>query len=87
MLNDIQALFDCLQDNKDHSDILANMELLAKFLLDASFDDLWAAASSASAIAARRVLWMKSWKLDARQRSLVQKLPFTGDKLFGPELD
>ena len=66
-LKDFQQLYDCLQDKRDPSELLSNMELLAKFLSDAIFDSFWASSAASSAsIAGRRLLWLKSWKRSLR---------------------
>ena len=81
-------LFYHLEEKQDPTEILANMVLLAKFLSDISLDGLWSSAAvSGMAVAGCRLLWLKSWKLHATQRNLLQKLPFLGPKLFGTELD
>ena len=88
VLKDFYALSECLQAKEDPSSLLANVELLAQFQSDSTFDSLWAASTVAgAAVTGSRALWLKSWKLESVQRALLYKLPFLGQKLFGPDLD
>lgn len=88
LLKDCEKLFDCRQDQGDPTPVLAQMEILAQFLSDVTFDSLWAFSSAAgSAVAGRRSLWTKPWCLEAAQKSLVHKLPFEGPRLFGDALN
>ena len=80
MLEDFQVLSDCLEKHKDPTEILRKMELLAQFLSDTVFDSLWAASTASGiAIAGRRLMWMKLWKVEQAQRSLIHHLPFLRD--------
>ena len=45
------------------------------------------ARSAALANSARRALWLKTWPGDAASKNKLCGIPFSGDLLFGPELD
>lgn len=77
-----------VQEGVNFSTLLALMEHHMRFLSDFSFDNLCASAAVSSAsIAAQRNIWMRSWKADAAQNLVLLKLPFTGSKVFGNDLE
>lgn len=47
LLKDFERLFDCLQDHGDPTPVLAQMEVLAQFLSDVTFDSLSSFSSAA----------------------------------------
>ncbi|CAJ0949801.1 unnamed protein product [Ranitomeya imitator] len=58
------------------------------YLADASVDSLKLAARSAGlSNAARRALWLKTWKGDAQAKAKLCTIPCRGEYLFGPVLD
>ncbi|KAG8538028.1 hypothetical protein GDO81_023414 [Engystomops pustulosus] len=58
------------------------------FLADASAEGIrFAAKEGALTNATRRALWLKQWSGDIRSKSKLCSIPFSGDFVFGPELD
>ncbi|XP_078498023.1 lamina-associated polypeptide 2, isoforms alpha/zeta-like [Lissotriton helveticus] len=88
LLKDCQGISAQLMQEEDPSESLSMLEQQLRFMADLSFDSLSAAAAAAGAsVAARRQLWLKSWKAEAAQKAAVMKIPFTGSKLFGEPLE
>ena len=72
----------------DSSSLLSMMEQQVRFLSDITFDNLCSsAAASGAAIAARHHVWLRSWKADAAQKVVLNKLPLSGTQVFGQELE
>ena len=88
MIKDFYVLGEKLDEGVDSSSLRAMMEQQVSFLSDITFDNLCASAAAAgSSVAARRHLWMLTWKVDASQKQILIKLPFSGEKLFGQQLE
>uniref|UniRef100_A0ACB8FNX0 Uncharacterized protein n=1 Tax=Sphaerodactylus townsendi TaxID=933632 RepID=A0ACB8FNX0_9SAUR len=59
----------------------------ASFAADATLDSVtFSARSMASAVATRRLLWLRMWQTDWRSKSMVSECAFQGEKLFGEDL-
>uniref|UniRef100_A0ACB8FVY1 Uncharacterized protein n=1 Tax=Sphaerodactylus townsendi TaxID=933632 RepID=A0ACB8FVY1_9SAUR len=59
----------------------------ASFAADATLDSVtFSARSMASAVATRRLLWLRAWQTDWRSKSMVSECAFQGEKLFGEDL-
>lgn len=80
-----------LEENRPRAELQTlaeNIRESAVYLGEASKDiGILSSRISASAVVARRTLWLRSWQADAESKRAVEALPFTGDMLFGPELD
>ncbi|XP_044153029.1 lamina-associated polypeptide 2, isoforms alpha/zeta-like isoform X2 [Bufo gargarizans] len=87
----IEQLEAHLKEKKPREEILASLPTFAKaadFLTDASTDVMrFAAKSSAMTNAARRAIWLRSWKGDQGSKARLCALPCEGDRLFGSSLD
>ncbi|XP_063806205.1 uncharacterized protein LOC134984583 [Pseudophryne corroboree] len=46
-----------------------------------------AAKASTTSVLARRILWLRSWKVDIDSKKTLEGLPFKGDILFGEDLN
>ena len=58
------------------------------YIADASVEAIkMSARSAALANSARRALWLKTWPGDAASKNKLCGIPFSGDLLFGPDLD
>lgn len=62
----------------------------SSFISDASTDSVkFTAKTAVLSVAARRSVWMKTWGGDTASKThgVLCSVPFTGDFVFGPELD
>lgn len=69
---------------QDLNKIIAAVQFSADTMLNTA---RFASKTMASALAARRLLWLRHWQADAHHKWRLSSAPFTGDKLFGPALD
>ncbi|XP_072006291.1 uncharacterized protein [Engystomops pustulosus] len=80
-----------IRESTPRASLLDSIPLLRSataFLADASAEGVrFAAKEGALTNAARRALWLKQWGGDIRSKSKLCSIPFTGDFVFGPELD
>lgn len=59
-----------------------------KYMADASAESIrMSARSSALVNSARRALWLKTWSGDSASKVKLCGIPFSGDLMFGPELE
>ncbi|XP_072001164.1 uncharacterized protein [Engystomops pustulosus] len=84
-------LEDHLREGTSREEMLDSIPLLrsaAAFLADASAETIrFSAREAALSNATRRALWLRQWSGDVRSKAKLCSLPFSGDFLFGPELD
>lgn len=58
------------------------------FIADATLDNLvFTSRLMAAGNHARRAIWLRAWQTDPKSKQIVAAYPFTGDKLFGVQLD
>lgn len=81
-----------LENNTPRADILKNIPVLktsALFLADAVLEGFRTMVKAmATQNSARRAVWIKTWKDgDATSRANICSIPFSGDLVFGPELE
>lgn len=87
LVQDFEKLAAAVQEGSECSDLLAAMEQQARLLADISSDVIKSSAMSTGAlVAARRSLWLRSWKADPGEKAALLKLPFDGLALFGDQL-
>lgn len=61
---------------------------VVRYMADASAESIRMSARSSALInSPRRALWLKTWSGDLASKVKLCGIPFTGDLLFGPELD
>ncbi|XP_041418680.1 uncharacterized protein LOC121393664 isoform X2 [Xenopus laevis] len=86
-----QELLDGLKNNLPRAELssLADQMVDANaFLGDALLDSLQASArTSATAVAARRALWLKHWTADLSSKKALTSMAFKGRRLFGDDLE
>ncbi|XP_077336773.1 lamina-associated polypeptide 2, isoforms alpha/zeta-like isoform X2 [Lithobates pipiens] len=87
----LSQLQEHLKAGTPRGELLKSFPMLFKatsFISDASTDSVkFAAKSAALSVAARRSVWMKTWGGDTASKTRLCSVPFTGDLVFGPELD
>lgn len=73
-------------DSRSHQDnkIVAAVEFSADATLNAA---RFAAKSIGSSVTSRRLLWLRHWQADARNKWRLAASPYARDKLFGSSLD
>lgn len=74
-------------DHRSHQDlnkILAAVEFSADATLSAA---RFSAKAIGSSVTSRRLLWLRSWQADIRSKWRLASSPFSGEKLFGSQLD
>lgn len=87
----IDQLGEHLSSGTPRDQIIASLPVLKKsvdFLADSSADAVRLTAKTAAlSNAARRSIWLRSWKGDAGSKSRLCNIPCEGDRLFGSGLD
>ncbi|XP_072002898.1 uncharacterized protein [Engystomops pustulosus] len=80
-----------IKEGTPRSTILENFPLLKSataFLADSAAEGIrFASKEGALTNSTRRALWLKQWNGDIRSKAKLCSLPFSGEFVFGPELD
>lgn len=87
----LTQLQDLLENDTPREELIKTIPTLtraAAFLADASAETVRISSRTTALLnSARRALWLKSWGGDAPSKNRLCGIPFTGDLLFGPELE
>ncbi|XP_058021206.1 uncharacterized protein LOC131189221 isoform X2 [Ahaetulla prasina] len=73
-----------VRSHQDINKIVASLEYSADSTMHAS---CFAAKAIGSTVASRRLLWLRHWQADAKNKWRLASAPFQGDKLFGNSLE
>ncbi|XP_060537519.1 CCAAT/enhancer-binding protein gamma isoform X1 [Pantherophis guttatus] len=75
------------EDVRAHQD-LSNILAAAEYTADATLASAkFSARAMASSVTARRMLWLRHWRMDAKNKWKLVSTPFDGGHLFGQSLD
>ncbi|XP_070618840.1 uncharacterized protein [Erythrolamprus reginae] len=67
---------------------LSKLILASEFSADATLNaSKFASRAMATTLASRRLLWLRSWQVDAKSKWRLASAPFHGSELFGQSLD
>ncbi|XP_077319390.1 uncharacterized protein LOC143941218 isoform X2 [Lithobates pipiens] len=87
----VEKLKSHIEAGTPRKDLLESFPLIlnaVKYMADASAESVkLAARSSALVNSARRAVWLKTWSGDTASKVKLCGLPFSGDLLFGPDLE
>lgn len=70
--------------HQDLNKLSATLEFSADAMLGAA---RFASKAIASTVASRRLLWLRLWQVDAKQKWQLASAPFSGECLFGESLE
>ncbi|KAL8213096.1 UNVERIFIED_CONTAM: hypothetical protein K2H54_060713 [Gekko kuhli] len=83
-----QLLSELSAGSQKFKEYLERIEKASAFMADGSLDSMrFSARAMASAVVARRHLWLKSWNIDSLSKTNVATYAFLGGKLFGDTLN
>ncbi|XP_040189524.1 lamina-associated polypeptide 2-like [Rana temporaria] len=87
----VEKLKGHIEAGTHRKDLLDSFPLILnaiKYMADASAESIkMAARSSALVNSARRAVWLKTWSGDTASKIKLCGIPFSGDFLFGPDLE
>ncbi|XP_034290509.1 uncharacterized protein LOC117675694 [Pantherophis guttatus] len=73
-----------MRSHQDINKILAAVEFSADATLNAA---RFSAKAIGASVTSRRLLWLRQWQADVRNKWRLASAPFSGNYLFGPALD